>query len=225
MYCAGAAFNSFNAAALLALNGMGPEAMVVCRSLLEAAMGAIHLAANPQTLQAYADYSAIVKHKIAKRWEGGGHSEFVEATKPGYDSTRNQFPNPSLSWHQMKNDNLADSTGFKDIYADYYVYWSSIAHGDAVGLATRISGGEGFQPPPAWALVDSSLELGAEIAARMFYQLDGIFTLDLAEHTSTVLSILDRIEPKRREARRFITPATPALDDADLKAGGPSSPA
>jgi hypothetical protein len=203
--CSG--FNSFTGVILLALNGLGPDAMLVCRSLLETAMGTIYLAADPGRTDDYLAYAKIVEHKIAKRWEGGQHPGLVAATQIDYELESGRLPQKQLSWHQLRNDKLAEVTGFGDLYDDHYPLSSSIAHGDFWAVTRRFTPEGRFQPPPAWEFVGLALELGAEIAARMFNQVNALLALGLEEHIDQVLAILDRIEPKRSVARRFVTAA------------------
>lgn len=199
-----AAFNAFNAIILLALNGLGPDAMVVCRSLLETAMGTAYLAADEARLPNYIEYGRLVQHRIAKRWEAGQRVDLINATKAGHDSAMNRFPKKNLSWHQLQNHQLAAETGYKDVYDDYYPLWSSIAHGDFLATTSRLSPEGRFQPPPAWEFIDDALELGAEITARMFYQVTRLLKLGYESTVDRVIVILDELEPKRAQARRYL---------------------
>jgi hypothetical protein len=207
LFSACAGFNSFTSVILLALNGLGPDAMLVCRSLLETAMGTIFLAADSSRTDDYLAYAKIVGHKIAKRLDGGQHPDLISATQIDYQRERCRFPKKQLSWHQLRNDNLAGITGFGDLYDDHSPLSSSIAHGDLLAVTARFTPKGRFQPPPAWEFVGLALELGAEIAARMFNQVNALLALGLEEHIDQVLAILDRIEPKRSKARRFLTAA------------------
>lgn len=205
---AASAFNAFNGVVLLSLNGMGAEAMVVCRSLLETAMNTVYLAADASRTDDYVDFAGIVKHRIAKRWEAGQRSDLIAATQPDYESERHRYPDGRLSWHQQRVDQLAEATGFGDVYGDYYKLWSSIAHGDFLAVTARFARSGHFQPAPAWEFVDTALELGAEIAARLSHQINALLDLGQGATVQEVLATLDRIEPRRQAMRRFLIAQT-----------------
>lgn len=81
-------------------------------------MGAIYLGADPDHTDDYVAYAKIVKHKIAKTWEGGNRPDLVAATQIGFEAESGRFPQKQLSWRQLRNDKLAAVTGFGDLYDD-----------------------------------------------------------------------------------------------------------
>jgi hypothetical protein len=192
------ALNTYGAIQTLVLNGYGPDAVKLSRSIYEAEVNIIWLKSHPEDLRDFLDYHFIKQKELYGAMDEEHQSHFSEeqhkqmmaeynAVLPRFASKRDQT-RPRNEWCRESFYTRAKEAQHEPLYRAFYRPVSSMVHGDIAGLMAQLDGESSVDTPPSFKSLDDALVNGHGSLVRCLSHFDEIAHLGFKDRLSELHS-------------------------------------
>ena len=209
-----AASNTFGALQILVLNGYGPDALRLSRSIYEAELNIVWLKEHPEDIEDFLGYRAIQRKQLLDQMDEERRKLVPEAVSAeilaDYACSLPRFVKPGKTkpraeWCRvtLRNRAAADE-GLLRLHLTYYPQVSSIHHGDIKGLTAQLDSEGKMDMAPSWSHLDTALISGLGSFLRCLNYFDEIARLGFRDRLETALGeYVDAVKANRssRQAR------------------------
>jgi hypothetical protein len=192
-----AASNTFGALQVLVLNGYGPDALRLSRSIHEAELNVFWLKEHPEDVEDFIGYRAIQRKQLYDQMDEEQRKLVPQATsteiltdyerslprfvKPGKTKPRSEWCRVSL------RDRAAANEGLLQLHLTYYPQVSSIHHGDIKGLTAQLDSEGKMDMAPSWSHLATALISGLGSFLRCLNYFDEIARLGFKDRIDILL--------------------------------------
>ncbi len=164
------AANTYGALLTLVLNGYGQDAMKLARSIYETELNIVWLKKHPDDIHDFLEYNTIQWKQLYDAMDEEQQKElpkedrdlmltkYPEAVKrfaTGRDKTR-----PRNDWCRLSIYDRAKEAGLLPRHRSFYLWASSMHHGDVNGLISQMNSDLEVERAPSWRWLEVALESG-----------------------------------------------------------------
>lgn len=222
------AVNTYGAIQTLVLNGYGPDALKLSRSIYEAEVNIIWLKRHPEDLRDFLDYHFVKQKELYDAMDEEQQLRFSQeqreqimadysAVLPRFVSRKDKT-RPRNEWCRESFYKRAKEAGQEPLYRAFYRPTSSMIHGDIAGLIAQLDDDSSVDTPPSFKGLDDALVNGHGSLVRCLSYFDEIaqfgFKDRLAELHSDYAAAVKSLSVRIGETPQ----SAPALTDGDAAA-------
>ncbi len=161
------AVNTYSAIQTLVLNGFGPDAVKLGRSIYEGEVNILWLRNHPEDLRDFLDYHFIRQKELYDAMDEKQQGRFSEDQREqiiaDYNAVLPRFASksdktrPRNEWCHESFYKRAKEAQQEPLYRASYRYVSSMVHGDIAGLMAQLDEDSSVDTPPSWKNLDDAL--------------------------------------------------------------------